>query len=69
MKKITEEVPLGSILSTLLFLVYINDLPMATDSDSRVVLFAGDTSIIITSSNQEGFHIALHKILRYKFMV
>jgi len=36
---------------------------MATDSDSKVVLFAPGTSIIITSPNQEGLLIALTKTL------
>jgi len=36
---------------------------MATDSDSKVVLFADDTSIIVTSPSQEGLQIALNKQL------
>jgi len=40
-----------------------HDLPMAADSDSKVLLFTDDTSIIITSSNQEGHQIALNKTL------
>jgi hypothetical protein len=36
---------------------------MATDSDSKVLLFTDDTSIIITSPNQEGLQIALNKTI------
>jgi hypothetical protein len=36
---------------------------MATDSDTKVVLFAVDTSITITSPNQERLQTALNKAL------
>jgi hypothetical protein len=39
---------------------------MATDSDTKVVLFADDTSIIITSPNQERLQTALNKTLSDK---
>ena len=47
----------------LLFLVYINDLPLLADTNSKIVLFADDTSTIITSSNQVELKTLLHKTL------
>ena len=51
------------ILGPLLFLIYINDLPKITYNDAKVVLFADDTSVIVTNYNQGGLQAALNRTL------
>jgi hypothetical protein len=50
LKEIKYGVPQGSVLGPLLFLMFVNDLPLVIQN-AEVVLFADDTSILITKNN------------------
>jgi len=61
-EKIRQGVPQGSILGPVLFLIYINDLTNLASTGTKILIYADDTSIIVTSSNLENFETNIDNI-------
>jgi hypothetical protein len=51
LKNVKVGIPQGSTFGLLLFLIYINDLPLHI-TNGEVVLFADDTNILVIDKNK-----------------
>jgi hypothetical protein len=57
--------PKGLDAGSFVFLLYINDLPKLINKNNNMVLFADDTSIIVTDINKLNFEINFKQTFKH----
>jgi hypothetical protein len=60
---IKHEVPQGSILGRLLFIICVNDLPATINTLAIPIIVANDTKVIISSKNLDEFCMLSNRVL------
>jgi hypothetical protein len=63
-KMIQHGVPQGSILGPLIFLLFINNLPLTNLKNTSMVLYADDTSLVITGTNPAQFSVDVNTVFK-----
>jgi hypothetical protein len=63
LQNIKRDVPKGSILGPLIFLLYINDLPYKINKSSDPILYVDDTNLLCSNANSTELVTALKAIL------
>jgi hypothetical protein len=65
-ERVKHGVPQGSIFGPLLFLIYINDFTFSLQKLAQPILFADDTSIIISNSSPKEFRNIIISVFNEK---
>lgn len=67
LSKLTREVPQGSILGPIEFILLTNDFSEQIENDNSIALtYADDTTIVVKDKTAEGIHLKSISFLNYK---